>query len=294
MEQLLDSNSTGSDEDYLYACANDDIREFIENCWKWYKPFADNNFSKEIKAQSQFHRRFWEMYLAYTLKEFGKHLRKKSKDEGPDICIDQETPEACTWVEAYAAGPGEQANKIPTIIADNTVKWFNVPEEKIILRYTFGWDEKYQKYCGYIKKGIVDPKAPYVIAINGSKVPYAWDTHGEIPYIIQAVSSFGPQTVEMDWEIPEESYVGFARRSEIITAGGGIVTTNIFEREEYKGISGIMFSKEDIYSFNKQLGKDLIFVHNPLAKNKLPEGWIRVGREYRFNGNSLECRHWSN
>jgi hypothetical protein len=293
MTQLLDSSIVGCDEDYKYACRNDDLKEFIENCWKWYEPFADKNFSKEIRTQSKFHERFWEMYLACTLKEFGKELRKKSKKEGPDICIEQGTSTSIVWVEAYAAKSGEGANKVPPLAADDTVKLFHVPEEKILLRYTSGWDEKYKKYCGFIKKGVVASTAPYVIAINGAKVPYAWDVDDDIPYIIQAVSSFGPQTIETNWENPSESTVGFAHRSKIITAASSPVLTNIFEREEYKGISGIIFSREDIYSFNKQLGKDLILVHNRLAQNKLPEGWLRVGREYRFNGNSLECRRWS-
>ena len=174
--------------------------------------------------------------------------------------------------------------------------WFRVPEERIVLRYTTAIDAKYQKYIQYTNnenENIIEKSEPYVIAVNGSKVPYAWDSDDEIPYIVQAVLPFGFPTVEINWDVPEKSTTGYAHRSEIKNVKGKDIPTNIFLKKEYEGISGVIFSRAGIREFRNKMGIDFIFVHNPLALNKLPEGWLRIGREYRVEGNSLEYRHWS-
>jgi len=34
------------------------------------------------------------------------------------------------------------------------------------------------------------------------------------------------------------------------------------------------------YPFDKRMGQDFTFIHNPLAINKLQHGFLKVGREY--------------
>ncbi len=157
-------------------------------------------------------------------------------------------------------------------------------------------DAKHQKYIQYTnnKNGnVIEKSEPYIIAVNGGKVPYAWDSDDEIPYIVQAVLPFGSPNLEVNWDSPKESVAGYDNRPEIKKVSGKGIPTNIFLRKEYEGISGVIFSRVDIRQFRNKMGRDFIFVHNPLALNKLPEGWLRVGREYRMEGNSLECRRWS-
>ena len=230
------------------------------------------------------------MYLACTLKGIGYDLIAKTKTEGPDMGSNANSSRI--WIEAVAARPGQGADKIPLPRHDEI--GFRVPEEQIVLRYTTAIDAKYKQHIHYREKNIVAKSEPYIIAVNGNKVPYAWDD--EIPYIVQAVLPFGLPTVWENWDEPEKSVTGYAHRPEIKKSrNDGAVSTNIFSRGEHEGISGIIFSRVfGIYEFCSEMGRDFIFVHNPLASNKLPEGWLRVGREYRFDkGNSLECRRWS-
>ncbi|SRR6266511_2822640 len=292
MPLLLNSSSVSSDEDFTYAYGDSEARLFVENLWTRYMEHADKDFAKKIAAR--FHDHFWEMYLACTLKDDGKYLLPKTKWKGPDIEI-KSADFSRIWVEAVAASPGTGEDRIPLPKLDDKM-WFRVPEDRIVLRYTTAIDAKYQKYMHYTdseKGNVIEKSEPYVIAVNGSKVPYAWDWDDEIPYIVQAVLPFGSPTVEINWDTPEKTTSGYEDRPEIKNVKGEGIPTNIFLRKEYEGISGVIFSRVGIHQFRNKMGKDFIFVHNPLALNRLPEGWLRMGREYRMVGNTLECRRWS-
>jgi type I restriction enzyme S subunit len=234
------------------------------------------------------------MYLACTLKDNGCDLAPKKKEAGPDIEV-RITDSPSIWVEAIVAtsGIGKDSVPLPKKLLDNDIDWFCIPEEPIVLRYTNAIYEKYKKYVKYKINLVITGLEPYVIAVNGDKVPYAWDTNGEIPYIVQAVLPFGSLTVDVNYDVPGEAITSYAYRPEIIKVSGMGVPTNIFLRKEYEGISGVLFSRSSILRLSNRMGEDFIFVHNPLALNKLPEGWLKVGREYRVNGSFLECRCWS-
>jgi hypothetical protein len=288
MSPLLDPSFISSDKDYKYACDNAEARQFVETQWERYREFADKKFAQEIL--SNFHNHFWEMFLACTLKDLGNELIPKKTDEGPDIDI--KWADSHIWIEATAAGPGEAADRI-LLPTTNDEMGFRVPEEQIVLRYTNMLEKKYKKYLSYKEKGIIAKTEPYIIAVNGNKVPYAWDD--EVPYIIQAVLPIGLPTIWVNWEKPEESASGYAHRPQIQKLSGSGVSTDIFLRKEYEGISGVLFSRVSIHEFHIGMGEDFIFAHNPQALNKVPEGWLRVGHEYRYriDENALEGRRWS-
>lgn len=188
-------------------------------------------------------------------------------------------------VEAVVASPGEGSNRVPAPKADQ--QWFRIPEEQIVMRYTTVVDAKFQKYSFYREKQIISESHPYVIAVNGNKVPLSWESSDEIPFIVQAVLPFGLPTVNVNWENPNQSSFEYAHRPEIFKVSGSSIQTNIFQRKEYEGISGIIFSKASVYEFRTQLGEDYIFIHNPLALNKLPDGWLGTGWEYKVGDKFL-------
>jgi hypothetical protein len=291
MSLLLDSSFVSSDEDFNYACNDSEARLFVENLWNRYWEYSDKDFAKKI--QTRFHGHFWEMYLACSLKDNGNNLLPKTKWKGPDIEIES-TDFSRIWVEAIAASPGSGEDRIPLPKLDDKMM-FRVPEEQIVLRYTTAIDAKYRKYIQYTNNengNVIEKSEPYIIAVNCSKVPYAWDLDDEIPYIVQAVLPFGLPNLEINWGAPKESTAGYNNRPEIKKVSGEGIPTNIFFRKEYEGISGIIFSRVNIRQFHGKMGRDFLFVHNPLALNKLPEGWLGMGREYRVEGNFLECRRW--
>jgi type I restriction enzyme S subunit len=207
-------SSRSSDEDYKYACDDSEARMFVENLWERYKIHADKDFTKKIIER--FHNHFWEMYLACTLKDSGNNLLPKIKRKGPDIGIMSEDL-SCIWVEATAATPGYGNDRIPLPKLSGEM-WFRVPEEQIVLRYTTAVDAKFKKYTQYRNENVISESEPYIIAVNGNKVPYGWD--GEIPYIVQAVLPFGLPTCKFAWDTQEDTTTGYAYRPEINKVSG--------------------------------------------------------------------------
>lgn len=279
---LINPNLSSTNEDFIFVCKDLEAREFVESLWKEYREFADKDYAQKISFE--FHNRFWEMYLTCTLKSLGKNILPKIREEGPDIEIDNSGSHI--WVEAVAASPGEGPNKVPTPKVNQL--WFRVPEEQIVLRYTTVVDTKFQKYSGYKERQIISGSDPYVIAVNGYKVPLSWDSSDELPFIVQAVLPFGLPAINTNWENLSQSSFGYAHRPEIFNVSGKGVQTNIFQSKEYEGISGILFSKVGIDNFRTRPGEDFIFIHNPLALNKLPLGWLGIGWEYVVEDNLLK------
>jgi hypothetical protein len=130
MSSLVDVNLSSTDQDFIFVYSDPEAREFVENLWGEYREFADKDFAQKIPLE--FHNRFWEMYLTCSLKRLGKDILPKTRMEGPDIEINNSGSRI--WVEAVAASPGTEPNKISILEADQ--QWFRVPEDQIVLRYT--------------------------------------------------------------------------------------------------------------------------------------------------------------
>jgi hypothetical protein len=83
----------GECTDPAYRNVRDDpyfaeAKTFVESLWSRYRDLklADSHFCKD--ARNHFLERFWEMYLAVTLRESGFNLkqdRNKKKGEGPEF-----------------------------------------------------------------------------------------------------------------------------------------------------------------------------------------------------------------
>lgn len=286
MTLLLNSNHVSSDEDFMFACKDPNASIFIEKLWSRYEKFADKDFAQ--KVATRFNDHFWEMYLACTLQDTGKELLPKAQRKGPDIEITS-ADFSKIWVEAVTASAGYGEDKVPLSEHDSEM-FFLVPEERIVLRCANAIDSKFKKYIQYRNDSTIGESEPYVIAVNGNKVPYVTDD--EIPYVVQALLPFGLPTVQINRDVPEESTHGYEYRPQIKKVKGCDVPTNIFLRKEYEGISGVIFSSVGIRDFQSKLGSDFIFLHNPLALNKLPDGWLKIGYEYRLRDKFLEVRRW--
>ena len=157
----------GDCEDSAYRNVRDDIyfaesKDFVESLWIRYRDLADPTC--RTNAQNDFLARFWEMYLAVTLRERGFQLRQdrdKKKGEGPEFYFLHDNRKI--WVEAVAPRPGVKEDRVPESsfievaeIGRAKVGIEEIPVEKIILRYTgvlFGKDGKKDKYFKARKKG---------------------------------------------------------------------------------------------------------------------------------------------
>ncbi len=292
MPLLNRSDQPPRDEELRYLLENSGFEnelKFIESLWERYEPFADAQFQTEITFT--FHRRYWEMYLACSLMEHGFELVPKVKEKGPDICL--QLNKSRVWIEAVAPGGGQGPDAITNReLKPGKIEWFSIPEEKIILRYTSSIKEKHQKYTAYLKDGIISAKEPYIIAINGRRIPYSI-VDDDVPQIVKAVLPFGQYAVTVDFDSNKIVDQGYTYRAEIEKVSKEKVSTRIFLDPEYSGISGILFSNSDLLNGSQKLGADLTYLHNPMANNRLPAGWFPAGREYWMENNTLHRYVWS-
>ncbi|MBU7583504.1 MAG: hypothetical protein KAF91_11445 [Nostoc sp. TH1S01] len=261
-----------------------DDKKFIEEMWLSYEQYADTNFLEQSKID--FNQRIWEMYLACSLIFQG--LSIDSKDEGPDILID--TGELKIWIEAVAPKPGQGVDAVSQM-EFGVLR--NVPDEKIKLRYLSAIKEKYnKKYKNYLDKKIVKPEDCYIIAINGSSIPSA-RREREIPRIIRSVLPFGNESINIDTEsgMPIKRFYQYQDSSR--KQSGSLVSTDIFLKSEYSGISAILFSCMDVLNRPNKFGDDFVLFHNPLATRQLPQAFFKLGREFWVDNSELKCITWS-
>jgi hypothetical protein len=259
-----------------------DDKKFIEEMWLQYEQYADIHFLNQAKID--FNQRIWEMYLACSLLFEGFSI--DSKDKGPDILID--TGELKIWIEAIAPKPGAGEDAVSKQ-EFGTVR--EVPDEKIKLRYRSAIEEKYNKYKNYLKSKIVEPEDGYIIAINGSSIPSA-RREREIPRIIRSVLPFGNEFILIDSEsnLPIDRFYNYQDIS--LKKSGSSVSTDIFLKPEYSGISAILFSFIDALNRPNKLGEDFVLLHNPIATRQLPKGFIKLGCEYWVDGSELKFTTW--
>jgi len=226
-------------------------KKWMEKLWEKYEPYADSSFSEEFKYH--FAQRSWELYLGATLLNRGFTLGQHNNN-GPDFDIQDGKGRRLAWVEAITKEKGNGSKKVPDMIENASVDF---PEEKIVLRISYALDDKFKKYCGYLTKNIVKDNEPYIIAVNRSRLDY-FDP--ELPLILKAHCrpSIGNQNDK----------------------DGSIL---FFKDANHAGVSAVIYCKDGILDspqLPKEMGKNFIVVHNPLAKNPLPSRFFSFGDKY--------------
>jgi len=250
-----------------------EARKITDELWQSFRQYANVDFEAELRKD--FHSRFWEMYLTCSLLE--NEFSISCPKSGPDILIRDSIQRI--WIEAIAPGQGDAGS--PDRVPDRT---YNVvqdhPEKQIILRYRAAIYEKFNnKYKHYICNKIIGEHDPFIIAINSSKIPNAWPDW-TIPEIVKAVFPAGDLQLEINSK--DRTVVGssYQYRPSIIKKSRSSVDTDIFLNPAYEGITAILFSHVCVTRCPKDLGSDLVFIHNPLARNPLRQGYFKFGIEY--------------
>jgi hypothetical protein len=214
---------------------------------------------------------------------------------GPDILIE----DSCgrIWTEAIAPTSGDENNpdQVPLLqIGEPT----QVPEEQIILRYASAIREKFEnKYYKYLDNGVILPADTYVIAINSCKIEAAL-MESAAPKILKAVFPIGHRQITIDKKSKKIIHDGFKLRNSITRAKGVAVATDLFLNPKYENLSGIVYSGVGIRKIPERIGEDFVFIHNPLAKNPISHGFLKVGTEYiayeKANNYEIQPTKWNN
>ena len=254
-------------------------RVYLENLWVIYEPYADNHFREQIRHD--FAARFWEMYLACTLIQ--NNFDIASNNAGPDICLNLNDKKV--WIEAIAP-KNTASNSRDFVPYKCPLSGGSAQDEKIILRFTNAISEKFEKkYESYLKKKLIGQSDIYVIGINGCQIP-STRIERSPPLIVKTVFPFGQQKVTYDLKGRVKPKWSFEYKPLIKKGSGVEIPTTIFINENYKMLSGILYSTCDAFNGLEPKGNDFIFVHNPFALNPLPVGTFKLGREFvpKING----------
>lgn len=259
-----------------------EFRDWLESAWKQYEPHSDANFPNEFKKQ--FSQRAWELHLGVTLLNSGYALGSHSK-AGPDFKIPYE--DMNVWIEAIAVEKGDGQDKVPNI---KYGKEMDVPEKEMILRLAAGLREKHRKYLSYLDQGFVSQSDPFVIAIDRSSLEHL---DAQIPLILKCLFGIGNQVLFLKREKPLPKTAGsmWSARNKVSKANGSEVEMSIFTDSSFEGISAVIYSNQDILNSPKdpkQMGDNFVIIHNPYAKNPLPDNFFKFGQTWKKEGDLLK------
>jgi type I restriction enzyme S subunit len=283
MSSLFDPTIIQGEPYYFAVRDREDYRiqrEICESLWVQFEPFADPEFNSDFPFH--FPSRFWEMYLGNVLLNLGHQLIAKSSGLGPDLHF--KLKQRDIWIEAVVPTKGEGNDAVPDFANHN--RFEPLPEDEIILRFTNSIHAKHQQHQKYISEGLVGPNDLFIVALNGCQIPFA-EFFGGIPIIIKSVLPIGQEVVTIDTELLKVVDDRHLYRGTIVKKSGSEVSTRGFLDDEYKAISGIIYSNNAAWNFPSTLGADLLFFHNPSSNNQISMGWLECGLEYWVEGDQI-------
>ncbi len=299
-EELFIDNIATVDE--LYRIIRDEervagLKSYMENLWETYYPYADRDFPKQL-AQD-FHARFWEMYLTCTLISMSFNvLPKQTRSQGPDILINESSRRIFLEAITPSEGASNNKDKVQKLIA-NTFKAVPVQDIEIILRYAGAISDKYKKYREYLEQGVISSTDSYIIALNSCKIETAiidMTIPDDLPRIVKAVVPIGYKVVPISSTFSGTTVPWhYQYRPNIYRTSGSNVPTDLFLRDDYAGISGILYSHSDVANRRD----DFIFIHNPKStQNAVPDEYFKFGIEFFIElgqeSFSISWRDWRN
>lgn len=235
-------------------------RFFVDSLWVKFKPLADQHFQED--AKNHFLERFWEMYVAVAFMDRGLNLVSLG-GEGPEFYF--EASRQRIFVEAIAPGPGDGADKV---LEPRCGIAYEVPTEKILLRFTNALEEKRKKYHIALEKGIITSEDGYLLAINSRGIPYG-PGGNTLPYFVQAYLPFGSLAVALDPKTLKivDSYHQY--RDKISKQTGANISTKAFLDPEFNFVSAVLHSAVDCANRPSEIGADFCILHNPNATHAI-------------------------
>jgi len=251
-----------------------EAKSFFQKLYKKYVElnYEENNFLDGIKKQ--WYPRVWELYFTIELMELGFDI-SCPKGNAPDVKI--QNGNQIIWIECATLSRGNNAVKEYDNCLLNTLY-----DEDYILRITSTIASKYKQIQSHIKSGIIGSDDIVLIAINSGELTLTEIAQIDFPLIQTALYGIGSITYSFTTkEVSNQS------RLNIENHNNRKIKTNYFTTDEYKNISGIIFSNWKSTEIKKNLSESFELTHNLFAKNKLQEVFFKIGTEYMeyINGN---------
>jgi len=227
------------------------------------------------------------MYLGCALVQNGftivERENRPSKKAGPDFCIIQKGTRV--WIEAVTAniGTGDDSRAIAEEPPSDLFQ--QVPEDQIVLRFCSAIKDKYCNHLKHIQQGFVSADEPFLIAVNGGGIPVQFQDSliaGEVPYAVRAVLPFGHYSVTFEVQTQRVLREGFEHQAYIPKLSGSRVDTTNFLDCTHGLASALLFSNVHPLDCSSVSLRDLSTLHNPTSLNKLQDGWLGSGTEWKL------------
>lgn len=154
-----------------------------------------------------------------------------------------------------------------------------------MLRYCGAIADKFLKYKTYLEKGIISASDPYIIALNACKIQQAM-ADGNSEYDIP----IGNKVAYINKTTGSEVPWSYQPRNKIYRSSGSPIQTDLFLNPDYEGLSGIIFSRKDLFNLPSHMGDEFTFIHNPLATNPIHHEFFKFGVEFVI---TLAADHFS-
>lgn len=262
---------------YLVSAAVQERRDVFEQMWQRYEPYADKGFVRQ--AQLRFHQKTWEIYLGSVLLEKGLILEKTGKN-APDIkvAIPNRPP---IWIECVAPERGETQDRVPEMV-HGIVQ--DVPEEQMLLRLKDSFEKKSKQFQKYLAGGVVQKTDARIIAINAGDLQYP---EGDPPNIVKTLFALGYLTLRFDPEHKKVIETFWSRREKIKTKSGGEAALGHFLNEQFKDISGVIYSNRTALNRPNEPDAGCIVVLNPFAEVPLQLDDFGFMRKFIGEGNTV-------
>ena len=252
-------------EDSLYARIRDDPRgkthlERLESMWAEYRDHAPKDFERNL--QSQFHQRWWEMYLTIGLVHLGFNVKSSPKNKGPDLVV--EVGGTRLFIEAVAPKVGEKSDRVPDPIMNGVGDY---PMRECLLRLAQGLESKREAFARYAEESIIQPGDACIIAISACDLnQFGSLLDWPCPLPIALLAGAGHMVVTLDG-----SRDPFCMRQKSINRDSGSpVDTAMYEREDFRVVSAVLYSKPDPLNAPGLPESSLSLFLNPRARRPVP------------------------
>jgi len=244
----------------------------------------DDSYSRLCEPSRQhFFAKVWEAILYKRFYDLGWSIQGL-QNGGPDFLLNGTTCDKQVYVEATVPAPeGLPENWLNSESGGMTT----FPYAEMLLRWTSSLKAKSDKHRRDMQKPHIDANRPFVIAINSCRLSRMADDFGisQWPFAVEAVFPVGCITVPINRNTGEMGEAFQGQRFTILKpkTNKNIPTDN-FLNPDYSHVSALLGCSSCWASLNNRDDPvklpTMFLVHNPLANNPLPQGWLPGAIEY--------------
>jgi hypothetical protein len=170
------------------------------------------------------------------------------------------------------------------------------PDRKVIFRIQNSFKNKINQYKRWKELGLVQPTDSFVIAVNGFQVDDLGSAD-RYPYGVRAMFAMG----SMVFSIPMNVKTGVANTAEassyiqhqpvVEKQSGAPVDSACFMSEEFKEVSGLIYTHNYFNDTVRLEGSDIALIKNPHAQNPIDDLNLGFGQEFTRINNGKDSSY---